>query len=156
MRVLALTAVVALLTVGSATADGVKIGINIGVPAPPPVVIATPPLPVVVTAPPPPIIIATPPQLVVVPGSPVYYAPSASINFFAYGGQYYSFHEGAWFIATTHGGPWSAIKRERVPQPVLAVPVTYYRIPPGHAKKMGRDEVPGRGCPPGLAKQGRC
>jgi hypothetical protein len=147
MRVLALTAVVALLTVGSATADGVKIGINIGVPAPPPVVIAAPPPPVIVTA---------PPQVVVVPGSTVYYAPNAGINFFVYGGQYYSFHEGAWFVATTHGGRWSAIARERVPQPVLAVPVTYYKIPPGHAKKVGRDEGPGRGCPPGLAKQGRC
>jgi hypothetical protein len=78
MRVLALTAVVALLTVDSATADDVKIGINIGVPAPPPVVIAAPPPPVIVTA---------PPQVVVVPGSTVYYAPNAGINFFVYGGQ---------------------------------------------------------------------
>jgi hypothetical protein len=147
MRVLVLIAVVALMTVSSATADGVKIGVNIGVPAPPPVVIATPPPPVIVT---------TPPQLVVVPGTTVYYGPNASINFFSYGGRYYSFHEGAWFVATTHGGAWSAIARERVPQPILAVPVTYYKIPPGHAKKMGRDEAPGRGCPPGLAKQGRC
>ncbi len=154
MRALGLTAVVALMTVSFASADGVKIGVNIGVPVPPPVVIAAPPT-VVVTTPPPPVIV-TAPQLVVVPGSAVYYAPNASINFFVYGGQYYSFHEGGWFVATTHGGPWSAVARERVPQPVLAVPVTYYRIPPGHAKKMGRDEAPGRGCPPGLAKQGRC
>jgi hypothetical protein len=93
---------------------------------------------------------------VIVPGSSVYYAPSAGINFFAYGGQYYSFHEGAWFVTTTYGGPWVAISPERVPRPVLAVPVTYYRVPPGHAKKMGRDGMPGHGCPPGLAKQGRC
>ena len=151
MRVVGLTAVVALMIVSPAAADGVKIGVNIGAPAP--VVIAPPP-PVVVIAPPPPIVVATPPQLVVVPGSTVYYAPSASINYFAYGGRYYSFHEGAWFVTTTQGGRWSAITRERVPQPVLAVPVTYYRIPPGHAKKMG--EKPGQGCPPGLAKQGRC
>ena len=148
MRVFALTAVVALMTVSTAAADGVKIGVNIGVPAPAPIVIAPPPA-VVVVAPPPPVIVATPPQLVVVPGTTVYYAPGASINFFSYGGRYYSFHEGAWFVATTHGGAWSAIERERVPQPVLAVPVTYYRIPPGHAKS-------GHGCPPGLAKQGRC
>lgn len=156
MRVLGLAAVVALMTVSSAAADGVKIGVNIGVPAPPPIVVATPPPAVVVTAPPPPIIVTTPPQLVVVPGTTVYYAPSSSINFFSYGGRYYSFHEGAWFVATTRGGSWSTISRDRVPQPVLGVPVTYYRIPPGHAKKMGRDEGPGRGCPPGLAKQGRC
>ncbi len=69
-------------------------------------------------------------------------------NFFAYGGRYYTFHEGAWFVATTYGSPWETIAPARVPRPVLAVPVAYYKVPPGHAKKMG--------CPPGLAKQGRC
>ncbi|HEX7786210.1 MAG TPA: hypothetical protein VF653_08315, partial [Methylomirabilota bacterium] len=104
----------------------------------------------VVVAPP---IVATPPQLVVVPGSPVSYAPGVNINFFAYGGRYYSFHHGGWFVATKHGGPWVAVAPGRVPQPVLAVPVAYYKVPPGHPKKMHH---PGRGCPPGLAKQGRC
>src|SRR5262245_33037088 len=81
MRVVGLTAVVALMIVSTAAADGVKIGVNIGVPAPvviapaPPVVIA--PAPPVVVAPPP-VLVATPPQLVVVPGSTVYYAPGAS------------------------------------------------------------------------------
>lgn len=92
----------------------------------------------------------------IVPGSPVFYAPGVSMNFFAYGGRYYSFHEGAWFVATTYGGPWAVIALGRVPQPVLAVPVAYYKTPPGHAKKIGRGEEPGRGCPPGLARQGRC
>jgi hypothetical protein len=78
----------------------------------------------------------------------VFYAPGASINFFAYGGRYYTFHEGAWFVATTYGSPWVTIAPAKVPRPVLAVPVAYYRVPPGHAKKHG--------CPPGLAKQGRC
>ena len=79
----------------------------------------------------------------------MFYAPGASINFFAYGGRYYTFHEGAWFVATTYGGSWVTVARDRVPKPVLAVPVAYYRIPPKHARS-------GRGCPPGLAKQGRC
>lgn len=156
MRVLALTAALGFATVGSAAAEGVKIGINIGVPTPPPVVITTPTPPVVVMPSPPTVVVTAPPRLVVVPGSPVFYAPGASINFFAFGGRYYSFHEGAWFVATTYGGPWTTIGAARVPQPVLAVPVAYYKIPPGHAKKMGRDEGPRHGCPPGLAKQGRC
>lgn len=147
MRVLALTAVLALAPVSSVAADSVNIGVNIGLPAPPPIVVAPPP---------PPVVVARPPQLVVVPGSPVFYAPGVSINFFAYGGHYYSFHEGAWFVATSHGGPWATIAPGRVPRPVLAVPVAYYKIPPGHGKKMGRGEAPGHGCPPGLAKQGRC
>jgi len=111
--------------------------------------------------PPPPVVLASPPQLILLSGSPVYYAPDASINLFVYGGRYYSFHEGVWFFATTHRGPWAVIAAGQVPQPVIAVPVRYYKIPPGRAKKMRLDEPPGHakgphGCPPGLAKQGRC
>jgi hypothetical protein len=129
------------MAVSPAAADGGRIGISVPVPAPPTVVI-TPPRP--------PVVVSAPPQLVVVPGSPVFYAPGASMNFFAYGGRYYTFHEGAWFVATTYGSPWVTIAPAKVPRPVLAVPVTYYKVPPGHGKKMRH------GCPPGLAKQGRC
>ena len=137
--VLALAAVLSLMAASPAAADGLRIGISVPVPAPPTVV---------VTPPRPPVVVVAPPQLAVVPGSPVFYAPSARMNFFAYGGRYYTFHEGAWFVATTYGSPWVAIAPAKVPRPVLTVPVAYYKVPPGHAKKMG--------CPPGLAKQGRC
>jgi hypothetical protein len=136
-QILALAAGLSLMAASPAAADGVRIGISVPVPAPPTVVI-TPPRP--------PLVVVAPPQLAVVPGSPVFYAPGASMNFFAYGGRYYTFHEGAWFVATTYGSPWETIAPARVPRPVLAV--AYYKVPPGHAKKMG--------CPPGLAKQGRC
>lgn len=99
----------------------VNIGINLGTPAPPPIVV-------------------TPPQLVVVPGSTVYYAPGAAYNLFVFGGRYYSFHDGVWFYSSTGKGGWAVIANERVPRPVLAVPVTYYKVPPGHAKKMVRDD----------------
>lgn len=137
--ILALAAGLSLVAASPAAADGLRIGISVPVPAPPAVV---------VTPPRPPVVVVAPPQLVVVPGSPVFYAPGASMNFFAYGGRYYTFHEGAWFVATTYGSPWVAVAPAKVPRPVLTVPVAYYKVPPGHAKKMG--------CPPGLAKQGRC
>ena len=137
--ILALAAGLSLVAASPAAADGLRIGISVPVPAPP-TVIVTPPRP--------PVVVVAPPQLVVVPGSPVFYAPGASMNFFAYGGRYYTFHEGAWFVATTYGSPWVAVAPAKVPRPVLTVPVAYYKVPPGHAKKMG--------CPPGLAKQGRC
>jgi hypothetical protein len=137
--ILTLAAGLSLVTASPAAADGLRIGVSVPVPAPPAVV---------VTPPRPPVVVVAPPQLAVVPGSPVFYAPGASMNFFAYGGRYYTFHEGAWFVATTYGSPWVAIAPPRVPRPVLTVPVAYYRVPPGHAKKVG--------CPPGLAKQGRC
>ncbi len=113
-------------------ADSVSIGVNIVSPPPPP---------------PPAYVVAAPPQLVVVPGTPVYYAPSMNVNFFAYGGRYYTHHKGAWFAATTYGGPWTFIAVERVPQPVLAVPVAYYKVKPGHMKKAGG--------PPPWAGQGK-
>ena len=139
--VFAIAAGLFFMAAGPAVADSIRIGVSVPVPAPPTVVI---------TAPRPPVVVVAPPKLVVVPGSPVFYAPGASMNFFAYAGQYYTFHEGAWFVATTYGSPWVTIAPAKVPRPVLAVPVTYYKVPPGHAKKMGNH------CPPGLAKQGRC
>jgi len=130
--------------VATALAAQVNVGVNIGIPAPPP----------------PPIVLAAPPRVVVVPNSPVSYAPSVDFNLFVYGGRYYTFHDGAWFYASRHSGPWTFIATERVPRPVIGVPVTYYKIPPGHAKKMGNPpgapQSFGKGCPPGLAKQGRC
>ena len=103
-------------------AGDVHVGINIGVPPPPPVVFEAPP------------------QLVVVPTTPaVRYAPEVDVNLFFYGGRYYSFHEGGWFVAPAYGGPWAYVERVRVPRPVLVVPARYYRVPPGQWKKMYPD-----------------
>jgi hypothetical protein len=85
---------------------------------------------------PPPVIFAAPPRVLVVPHTPVYYAPDTTYNVFFYEGRYYSFHNGAWFLAGSHGGPWAFVPLERVPRPVVMVPVRYYKIPPGQAKKM--------------------
>ena len=112
-----------------AYADSLSIGINIGSPPPPP------PL----------IVVAAPPQLVVVPGTPVYYAPSLGFNYFLYGGRYFTFHNGSWFFAGSYNGPWTFVAVEKVPQPVLAVPVAYYKIPPGHMKKGGPPDWAGHG-----------
>ena len=112
---------------------------------------------------PPPVIFSAPPRVVVIPQSPVAYAPDTSYNVFFYDGRYWSFHDGAWFLASTHRGPWAFVPVAQVPRPVIAVPVRYYKIPPGHAKKLARDDDHGRGrghgpdhCPPGQAKKGRC
>ena len=145
-----LALIFALVTVGLLTTEAiageVNVGINIGVPVPPP----------------PRIVLPAPPRVVVVPNSPVSYAPSVEFNLFVYGGHYYTFHDGSWFSAKSHSGPWVFIAPERVPRPVVGVPVTYYKIPPGHAKKMERRAAAPAGpasegwCPPGQAKKGRC
>jgi len=91
--------------------------------------------------PPPPLVVAAPPALVVVPGTPVYYAPHVQYNYFYHQGRYYTFHEGSWFHAAAFNGPWVFVAPAYVPRPVLAVPVAYYRVPPGHWKHGG----PGHG-----------
>jgi len=132
------------LPITAAVAGDVNVGINIGVPAPPRIVLPAPP------------------PVVVVPNSPVSYVPSVDFNLFVYGGRYYTFRDGAWFYAGSHRSPWTFIATERVPRPVIGVPVTYYKVPPGHAKNMERRAAvpagpPSEGwCPPGQAKKGRC
>ena len=140
------------MAVAPALAADVNIGVNIGTP-PPPVVVAPAPPAVVIT--PPSITFAAPPPLVVVPSAPtVQYVSTGSYNVFVYGGRYYSFHNGSWFHAGHYNGPWKHIKNDKVPPAVVAVPVAYYRVPPGHAKKHDNDG--GAHCPPGQAKKGRC
>jgi hypothetical protein len=124
-RVLMLAAAAAMLvTTTLATAQDVKIDIGIGVP---------------------PIVLTAPTQLVVVPGTPVYYAPDVSANLFFYKGRYYTVANGVWSMAPAYGGPWAVIQIGQVPAPVVAVPVEYYKIPPGQLKKHGPPPWAGQG-----------
>ena len=94
-------------------AADVHVGIHVGVP------------------PPPAFVFEAPPPLVVVPGVPhVQYAPGVSVNFFAYGDRYYTYDNGAWFVAYGHRGPWSYVERHAVPGPILHVPYRYYHVAP--------------------------
>jgi hypothetical protein len=124
-RVLMLAAAAALLFSGaSATASDVKIHIGLGIP---------------------PMVLTAPPQLVVVPGTPVYYAPDVSANLFFYKGRYYTVANGVWAMAPAYTGPWAVIQIGQVPTPVVAVPVEYYKIPPGQLKKHGPPPWAGQG-----------
>ena len=128
------------LGAGAALAADVSIGVNIALP------------------PPPAIVLPAPPALVLVPGTRVYQVPSVNDhNLFVFRGQYYSFHHGHWFLAKSHKGPWAMVAQDAVPAPILGVPVAYYKVPPGHAKKAAKHAAgAGVDCPPGQAKKGRC
>jgi hypothetical protein len=124
-RVVLLAAAAAmLLTATSVTAQDVKINIGLGVP------------PVVLTA---------PPQLVVVPGTPVDYPSQVSANLFCCKGRYYTVANGVWARAPAYSGPWVVIQIRQVAAPVVAVPVEYYKIPPGQLKKHGPPPWTGQG-----------
>jgi hypothetical protein len=118
---------VMLLSGGSAVGQDVKINIGLG----------APPLP--------PVVVTAPPQFVVVPGTSVYYAPEAPANLFVYKGRYYTLVNNVWSTAPTHHGPWVVIQVGKVPSPILAVPVEYYKIPPGHLKQKGPPPWAGHG-----------
>ena len=113
----------------SMVAAQVNIGINIGTPPPSP----------------PPIVITAPPQFVVIPGTQVFYAPEVPYNYFLSGGKYYTFHEGAWFLAPAHHGPWTFLAVEHVPPPLRRVPPGYYKVPPGRRKDKGPPPWAGQG-----------
>jgi hypothetical protein len=130
-----LVLVVSLFSSARVQAGGVHVDINLG----------TPPPPVVVVPDPPPVVVAAPPQLVVVPGTTVYYAPSVDHNYFFYGKRYYVYHNDAWFYAHSHQGPWIHVAHQHVPRAVLAVPVEYYRVPPGHGHRHGPPAWAGHG-----------
>ena len=102
----------------SPAAAEVHVGINIGLP------------------PPPPFVVPAPPRLAIVPTTPaVRYAPELEFNFFGYGGRYYTFHEGSWFVAAAYGAPWAYVPIVEVPRPIRVVPARYYRVPPGHCRR---------------------
>jgi hypothetical protein len=98
------------------------------------------------------------PPLVAVPASPVVYAPSVSANYFGYGGQFYVFTGGAWYVSGGFNGPWSVLGSAHVPPPILAVPVRYYRRPPPAWRDWRHDAPPhwkpGRGRGHGHGRHG--
>jgi hypothetical protein len=127
-----------------------------------------------------------PPSFVVIPGTPVYYAPHAAANVFLYAHQYWAFNGNGWYVGGNWNGPWTIVAPAVVPAPILRVPVGYYPAPPPPWKGWRADRPPqwethygrewhedtqernwrereerwghgeAKGCPPGLAKQGRC
>jgi len=83
-----------------------------------------------------------PPQLVPIPQSPIAYAPNVDANYFFYAGQYYLFANGVWYVSPGYNGPWVALLPEYIPQPLLAVPVQYYRRPPPPWRAWRREAAP--------------
>ena len=70
------------------------------------------------------------------------YAPGAPANYFFYGGQYYVYARGLWYLSPGYNGPWVVVAPGAVPPPILAVPVRYYRVRPRAWRGWHRDAPP--------------
>ena len=95
--------------------------------------------------PPPPIVVAAPPPLVLVSSVPVVqYAPSLQVDLFFHERHWYYPHGGYWYVGPSYRGPWTPIAFAKLPPAIVSVPVTYYKVPPGHLKH-GKGGAPGHG-----------
>jgi hypothetical protein len=82
------------------------------------------------------------PQLVLIPGSPVYYAPRLSLNFFFFDGLYWVYRDDNWYSSNWYNGPWRSVEPAYVPLFVLRVPVRYYRQAPDYFRGWRADAPP--------------
>lgn len=65
------------------------------------------------------------PRLATIEGTSIQYTTEGPDDIFLYGGGWYRFSGGVWFVSYKEGGAW-----ERIQDP----PDAFLRIPPGHAK----------------------
>ncbi len=90
------------------------------------------------------------PEYVVIPQSRVVAVRGCDHDVYRFDNFYWAYDDGYWFRARKIGGPWVAVRVERVPSAVLFVPATYrtrwvtvpveYRVPPGHIRHEIREE----------------
>lgn len=81
--------------------------------------------------PPPAVVIPAPPPVYVIPGTRVYYAPDVGFQLFFHSGYWYHLHDGYWYRAAYYNGPWYYLPPSRVPVVFTRLPHNYDRIPPG-------------------------
>lgn len=82
---------------GSQALAEVNVNINIGVPAPPAVVVEAPP------------------AMVFLPQPGVFVAVGIPYSIFFISSHYYYFHNDHWFRSTGYGGPWIQVKHKSLP-----------------------------------------
>jgi hypothetical protein len=82
----------------------------------------------------PPLVIPAPPPVLLIPSTYVYFVPDAGVDIFFYHGHWYRPHHGHYYRATSYNGPWVTIAPSAVPKSVLYVPKDFRHVPPGHQR----------------------
>jgi len=65
------------------------------------------------------------PRMEVISGTSIQFVVEGNEDIFLYGGAWYRWGGGTWYLSTEEGGAW-----KRIQEP----PAVFYKIPPGHAK----------------------
>jgi hypothetical protein len=80
------------------------------------------------------VVIPAPPAVYPIPGSYAYFAPDAGFQLFFSSGYWYRPYNGYWYRAAYYNGPWYYLPPSHVPVVFSHLPYNYYRyyrIPPG-------------------------
>ena len=119
-------------SVPAMAATAVRIGINIGVPAPA-------------------VVYQSEPRWVMTPEERVYVVDDEALDYdyFRYGGSYWIFANDCWYRGAGYRGPFEAVRVDRVPEPIWRVGGRgEYRwrhhpagLPPGLARKYARNHT---------------
>ncbi|HJV36479.1 hypothetical protein [Geomonas sp.] len=115
-KVIFATLVFAIAGAATAAQAGVDFSVNIGVPAPAPVVVA--PQPVVVPSgypAPPTLVVEQPPRFIFSPQLGLYLAVDVPYDMAYADGGYYLYNAGYWYYSPSYWGPWSFSGRRQLP-----------------------------------------
>ena len=95
------------------------------------------------------------PQMISVNGSPVYYDPGSSSNYFFYDGSFWVYQADEWFTGAWFNGPWTRVAPLAVPVYLLRVPVRFFRDPPEFFREWSANDPPHWGAHWGAAWEAR-
>lgn len=107
---------VAFFVLGTPLPPHADVNINIGIGAPPPLVIPSPP------------------SVYVIPRTYAYFVPDLEVDIIFYQGYWYRPHGGHWYMATHYNGPWNYVVISRVPRVLMELPPRFDRVLPEHPR----------------------
>ena len=88
----------------------------------------------------PPLMFPAPPPLLAIPGAYVYYPPDVDVDIFFHHDSWYRPHAGKWYWAKHYNGPWHIINDSHVPRAVFGILPSFRSVTP-HYEKVSFDKV---------------
>jgi len=80
------------------------------------------------------VVLPAPPSVYLIPNTYAYIAPDVGFDLFFYSGYWYRPYNGYWYRAAYYNGPWYHLPPQRLPYVFNHLPRDYYRVPPGQRR----------------------